>query len=83
MTWSTTDGTSAGSTSHDGRVRHTEFWERMDRHLGRGYAHVWADQFVIAGLGGRTAREALDAGELPKHVWRAVWEVLELPASER
>lgn len=55
----------------------------MERHLGSGYAHVWADHFVIAKLGGRTTREAIDAGEQPKFVWRAVWEVLELPASER
>jgi len=64
-------------------MRHTEFWARMERHLGAGYAQVWADQFVMARLGGRTAREALDAGVEPKQVWRAVWEALELPASER
>jgi hypothetical protein len=27
--------------------------------------------------------EALDAGMEPKVVWREVWRVLELPASER
>jgi hypothetical protein len=27
--------------------------------------------------------EALEAGETPKRVWRAVWATLELPASER
>lgn len=66
-----------------GGVRHTEFWARMDRHLGGAYARVWADQFVIGVLGNRTASEALDAGIAPKDVWRAVWEVLDLPASER
>lgn len=55
----------------------------MEQHLGAGYAEVWADQFVMGSLGGRTAREALDAGVPPKQVWRAVWEALELPASER
>ncbi|WP_182376611.1 DUF3046 domain-containing protein [Nocardioides sp. WS12] len=64
-------------------MRHTEFWERMERHLGSGYAHVWADHFVMASLGGRTVREAIDAGDQPKQVWRAVWAQLELPASER
>lgn len=55
----------------------------MEHHLGVGYAYVWADQFVIGGLGRRTVQEAIDAGVEPKQVWRAVWEVLELPASER
>lgn len=55
----------------------------MEQHLGAGYARVWAEQFVIADLGHRTAQEALEAGMAPKEVWRAVWQVLELPASER
>lgn len=66
-----------------GGVRHTEFWARMEQHLGAGYARVWAEQFVIGDLGHRTAQEALDAGVPPKEVWRAVWQVLELPDSER
>lgn len=64
-------------------MKHTEFWTRMHQHLGEGYAPVWADQQVLRQLGGRTVREALAAGESPKQVWRAVWEALELPASER
>lgn len=64
-------------------LRHTEFWSRMDRALGPAYARAWASQFVINDLGGRTAREALDAGVLPQEVWVAVWRVLELPPSER
>ncbi len=38
---------------------------------------------MIAALDHRTVDEALAAGETPKQVWRAVWERLELPASER
>ena len=64
-------------------MRHTEFWARMEQHLGDGYARVWADQFVMADLGGRTAQQALDAGVPPKQVWAAVWQALELPATER
>ena len=55
----------------------------MEAALGSGYAHVWAEQFVMADLGRRTAKEALDAGVSPKEVWAAVWKALELPASER
>ena len=40
-------------------------------------------EVVIGPLGNRTVREALDAGVPAKQVWRAVWEFLELPASER
>jgi hypothetical protein len=64
-------------------VRHTEFWERMEAALGTGYYRVWADQFVMSDLGGRTAKEALDAGVPAKQVWAAVWTALELPARER
>lgn len=55
----------------------------MDRHLGRGYARVWADSHVMSSLGGRTASEALAAGVDPKTVWRAVHAERALPASER
>ncbi|HWJ09016.1 MAG TPA: DUF3046 domain-containing protein [Nocardioides sp.] len=64
-------------------MRHTEFWARMDHQLGGAYARVWASQFVMASLDGRTAQEALDAGVEPKQVWRAVCDALQLPASER
>lgn len=64
-------------------MRHTEFWARMDQALGSSYARTWSREQVIADLGGRTVSEALDAGESPKHVWRAVWRALGLPASER
>lgn len=64
-------------------MRYSELWARLERHLGAGYASVWADQHVMSGLGERTVREALDAGATPREVWSAVWERLELPASER
>lgn len=64
-------------------MRHSEFWARMEQHLGSAYASSWSSQQSIAALGGRTVDEALDAGVPPQRVWRAVHEVLELPASER
>jgi Protein of unknown function (DUF3046) len=69
--------------AHDGVVRHTEFWVRMEAALGPEYARAWADRFVIGELGERTVQEALDAGEPPKAVWDAVWRTLGLPASQR
>jgi len=64
-------------------VRLTEFWNRMDEHLGEKYAVSYAHDQVLPQLGGRTVAEALDSGEDVKGVWRAVVEALELPASER
>jgi hypothetical protein len=64
-------------------MRLTEFWARMDQHLGPAYARTWAETQVLAELDGRTVQEALDAGESAKKVWRAVWEHLQLPPSER
>ena len=66
-----------------GDVRLTDFWQRMEHHLGSGYAESWARDQVLGTLGGRTVYEALAAGEDPKLVWRAVCDVLELPARER
>ena len=64
-------------------MRHSEFWERMNHHLGEGYARVWADTQTMSDLDGCTALEALEAGVPPKQVWRAVHARLELPASDR
>ena len=64
-------------------MRHTEFWARMEGALGSAYAASWARNHVMGSLGGRTAVEALEAGYTPKEVWRAVWETLGLPVSER
>lgn len=62
-------------------MRHSEFWALMDRHIGVGYAQVWADAHVMSALGGKTASEALADGTPPKEVWRAVHAERELPAS--
>lgn len=64
-------------------MRHTEFWVRMEQALGSTYARTWSHQHVMATLDGRTASQALEAGESPKAVWRAVWETLGLPPAER
>ncbi|WP_293787193.1 DUF3046 domain-containing protein [uncultured Aeromicrobium sp.] len=64
-------------------MRHSEFWARMEHHLGSSYATSWASQQSIAALGNRTVDEALEAGVPPQAVWRAVHAVLELPATER
>lgn len=64
-------------------MRHTEFWDRMQVALGTSYYRSWAEQQVLADLGGRTVTEALDAGDPPRAVWRVVWRALDLPDRDR
>lgn len=64
-------------------MRETEFWKRMETHLGAAYARTWAQSVVLADLDGRTASEALTAGVPCKDVWRAVWRMLGLPPRDR
>ena len=55
----------------------------MELVLGPAYAPIWARQQVLADLDGRTVEQALEQGESPKLVWRAVAESLSLPESQR
>ena len=55
----------------------------MEAVLGSGYTRTWAREHVLAELGERTVNQALDQGEDPKVVWRAVSKALHLPASLR
>ncbi len=64
-------------------VRLTEFWARMNKQFGSGYAESVARDHVVAGLGGATVDEALTRGDDVKDVWRAVCEEFDLPARER
>ncbi|MFD8596480.1 DUF3046 domain-containing protein [Kitasatospora sp. NPDC059646] len=53
-------------------MRLTEFWRRMHLHFGETYAESFAQDHVMSELGGRTVRQALDAGWEAKDVWRVV-----------
>ena len=64
-------------------MRLTEFWDRMRAQFGDSYAASVAKDYVLAGLGGRTADQALAAGENPKTVWRAVCEAFDVPQQLR
>jgi hypothetical protein len=64
-------------------MRHTEFWVRINAALGTNYAEHWAAHHVLSDLGGRTAEQALNAGESPRRVWLVVHEALDLPANTR
>ena len=47
-------------------VRLTDFWDRMETHLGPAYARSWAHDMVLAQLGGRTVDQALAAARTPR-----------------
>jgi len=60
----------------------TDFWARMRATFGP-HADSLAELHVFTELGGRTAEQALAAGEPARRVWRAVCEGMEVPASLR
>ena len=53
-------------------MRLTDFWNRLERVFGSGYAESVAADQVLPQLGGRTIAQALAAGEATVVVWRAV-----------
>lgn len=64
-------------------MRHTELQARLEAALGPDAAKIWAEHQAVTDLGSRTVNEALADGIAPKQVWRAVWEVLELPVRDK
>jgi hypothetical protein len=64
-------------------MRLTEFWERMEDHLGPAYARSFAHDHVLSELDGLTVEQALAGDFETKEVWRAVVTSLGLPASAR
>jgi hypothetical protein len=63
-------------------VRHSEFRELVDDVFGPLGRTVVSDQ-VIGALDDRTAQQALDAGEDPATVWRALCDAMQVPQSLR
>jgi Protein of unknown function (DUF3046) len=60
-------------------MRLTEFWGRMREQFGDAYAESVAKDYVLSGLGDRTASKALADGEDAKVVWRAISETFSVP----
>jgi hypothetical protein len=55
----------------------------MDDEFGAGYSRVLSSSLVLAGVGGRTADQALSAGVPPKQVWLALCDVQDVPPERR
>jgi len=64
-------------------MRETELWARLEAALGAAYARAWAEQIVLADLGGRTVVEAVAAGLPGQRIWRAAWAYLGLGPEAR
>jgi hypothetical protein len=64
-------------------MRISDFWRLMDDEFGAGYSRVLSSSLVLAGVGGRTADDALAAGINPREVWLAVCDVQDVPESRR
>ncbi|MGL4745664.1 MAG: DUF3046 domain-containing protein [Dermatophilaceae bacterium] len=64
-------------------MRHSRFWELMAEEFGAAYAESLAASQVMAAVGGRTAREALDAGIPPREVWSALCDTMDVPEPRR
>ncbi|GLU57860.1 DUF3046 domain-containing protein [Paenarthrobacter ureafaciens] len=64
-------------------MRASDFWRLMDDEFGAGYSRVLAGSLVLAGVGGRTATDALASGFDPRDVWLAVCDVQDVPPERR
>lgn len=64
-------------------MRISDFWRLMDDEFGAGYSRVLSSSLVLAGVGGRTADQALSAGVPPRQVWLALCEVQDVPPERR
>jgi hypothetical protein len=61
-------------------MRLTDFWERLELTLGPLYAHSWARDIVLPGIG-LTVIDAIAAGVETREIWRAVCESVEVPST--
>ncbi|MBB6403321.1 DUF3046 domain-containing protein [Arthrobacter sp. AZCC_0090] len=64
-------------------MRISDFWRLMDDEFGAGYSRVLSGSLVLAGVGGRTANDALAAGYSPRDVWLALCDVQDVPPERR
>jgi hypothetical protein len=64
-------------------MRMTVFRRLMAEEFGRVRAEMMAADHVFGELGSRTVNQAIEAGEDPKDVWRAVCEAFDVPPARR
>ncbi|HTZ45848.1 MAG TPA: DUF3046 domain-containing protein [Jatrophihabitans sp.] len=59
-------------------MRLSEFWKRMEARFGATYARSLAADYRVGSLGA-TVNDAIERGESPQAVWRAVCQEFEVP----
>jgi len=59
----------------------SEFQRAVQDEFGSSYGHALLTDLVLGELGGRTAQQALDAGQPPREVWIALCRETGVPAS--
>ncbi|WP_026204909.1 DUF3046 domain-containing protein [Actinomycetospora chiangmaiensis] len=64
-------------------MRLTHFRQLMEDEFGAVRASSIARDHVFSALDGRTVEQALESGEEPREVWRAVCAEFDVPASRR
>ncbi|MFC4602898.1 DUF3046 domain-containing protein [Rhodococcus kronopolitis] len=62
-------------------MRLTEFNELVHGEFGRLYGESMLVDHVLIGMGGMTAAQAIEAGQDPKEVWRALCAEFDVPRS--
>lgn len=63
-------------------MRLSEFWQRMESRFGSAYARSLAADYRVTLLGA-TVNDAIERGDSPKAVWRAVCQEFEVPQKLR
>ncbi|MFL6162298.1 MAG: DUF3046 domain-containing protein [Jatrophihabitantaceae bacterium] len=63
-------------------MRLSEFWKRMETRFGATYAHSLAADYRLNSLGA-TVRDAIERGDSPQSIWRAVCLELDVPQKLR
>ena len=76
-------GGGGGPPTYRGRVRLTHFRQLMDDEFGAVRAGSISRDHVFSALGGRTVEQALEDGDEPRDVWRAVCAEFEVPVERR
>jgi len=64
-------------------VRLTEFHELVREEFGQLRGDSVLIDHVLLSLGGRTAAEAIEAGQEPREVWRELCKEFEVPPARR
>lgn len=64
-------------------MRLSEFWQAVSDEFGLARGRMLTSDLVLPEVGGRTADEAIAAGENTREIWLALCEAMDVPAARR